>query len=211
MNLSTILFDFDGTLAQSLPKWMETYRYAFSFYDKKIEDERAFVQYWYQPLPETVAQVGASSIEEFAGYMGKGFFRAFADLELYPGALEILEACHRKGLKLGLVTSSPREALDYTLGRLKIEQYFDTIITSSDTKKPKPHPESALVALSKLGKAAGETLFVGDYIYDVQAGQAAGTHTALFLPSANANFYDFEELRASRPDFTFSRFEELSS
>jgi pyrophosphatase PpaX len=209
MTISTILFDFDGTLVQSLPKWLETYRYTFSFYDKELADERAFIKYWYQPLPETIAQVGAPSFGEFAGHMEKGFLKAFATLELYPGAREMLEACHQKKLTMGLVTSSPREALAYTLGRLKIEQYFDTIITSSDIKKPKPHPESVLVALSKLGKAASETLFVGDYIYDVAAGQEAGTHTALFLPPANSPYYDFEELRASRPDFTFAGYDEL--
>ncbi len=208
---TTILFDFDGTLAPSLPRYMAAFKATFAAFGRQIPDEKAFVKYWYLPLPEIIAASGAPSPEEFSRLLGHSYLQNFATLELFPGARELLQTCRAAGYATGLVTSSPRQALDFTLSKLGILNCFDTIISSSDITHAKPHPEPVLVALEKLHKTPAEALFVGDYLYDVQAGKAAGTGTCLFLPEEHRPYYDFDELRAGRPDIVINSLSELAA
>ena len=62
----------------------------------------------------------------------------------------------------------------------------DLLIAREDAP-PKPAPDGLLRIMNEFGVLPGETLFVGDYIYDLEAGVSAGVETALYLP-APANF-----------------------
>ncbi len=208
-DFDTLIFDFDGTLAPSLELWMETFRYAFSFYGLELNDPRRFIKYFYQPLPVTAAQCGVTSIGEFAGHLEKGYLQAFSGIRLFPEVRELLECSKKAGFAIALVTSTPRQAIDYTLGRLGIADCFDVIVGGDEIKNPKPDPASIYLALQQLQKTPRQALVLGDYSTDILAGKAAGTHTALFLPDENRPFYDYQELCATRPDFSFSSFKAL--
>ena len=54
-------------------------------------------------------------------------------------------------------------------------------VASRDNRPHKPHPDSILNITRRLGISAGQTLMVGDYLYDLQAAEAAGTDSALLL------------------------------
>ena len=64
---------------------------------------------------------------------------------------------------------------------------FTAIISRDDTAAPKPSPDGVLLAAEKLGVTANESLVVGDLVFDIQAGQAAGAMTALIAPDGTGN------------------------
>ena len=77
--------------------------------------------------------------------------------------------------------SSVLRALDNFCGICASD--FPAIITRDDPAAPKPNPEGVLLAADRLGIPAREILMVGDFIFDIEAGQRAGAMTALVAPA----------------------------
>lgn len=205
----TILFDFDGTLTPSLELWLQAFQYALRQYERELPEETIIRRFFYRDYHDVVQEFDLPSGPELERHVHDGLSLAFASPRLFPGVLDVLDFCRADGTTLGLVTSSPRKQVLSVLGRLGVETYFEAIVTGDDITHYKPHPEPVQKALGLLGKSPTETLFVGDYLADVLAGQAAGTKTALFLPGQHERFYDFAALRALGPDFVFSAYGEL--
>ena len=80
---------------------------------------------------------------------------------------------------------------------------FDVMITRDDPPAPKPSGEGVLYAARRLKISAAEIMMVGDFTFDVQAGQAAGALTVLLDP------LDDERLQNVKPDCRIRRLGEL--
>ncbi len=207
LDCSTILFDFDGTLVSSLDQWLISFKTALLHFEADLtglSDEMVVRRCFYRAWEDVAADFGITPERQFPRYIEQRLADSFADVQLFPTTLDLLERCQQAGYVIGLVTSTRADPLLGTLARLKLDRYFETIVTGSDITHFKPHPEPVLLALRRLAKHPAEALFVGDAVPDIQAGHAAGTSTALFLPDVHRRFYDFDVLRATGPDFTFS-------
>jgi pyrophosphatase PpaX len=126
-----------------------------------------------------------------------------------PEAIDALIYCKRQGIKTALVTSKSDDELANTLPRLGVSAYCDAII-SADQVAPfyKPHPKPVELALAKLNISdPGKAIFIGDSIYDIQSGKAAGTLTAAVLWGAATE----TTLKEQNPDFIISSPEDLLS
>ncbi len=122
-------------------------------------------------------------------------------------AIEALIHCKRQGIKTALVTSKSDEELANTLPRLGISAYCDAIISANLVAPDyKPSPRPVQLALEKLGVTnPASAIFIGDSIYDVQSGKAAGTLTAAVLWGAATE----ATLREQNPDFVIANPEDL--
>ncbi|MFW3146818.1 MAG: HAD family hydrolase [Thermoplasmatota archaeon] len=96
--------------------------------------------------------------------------------ELSPGGSEILSYCEENGIKTVVITRSSSEAANRTLEVLGIK--VDMII-SREHAPPKPSPEPINIVLNHFSLKPYQMAFVGDYLYDIQAGKAAGVRTIL--------------------------------
>lgn len=82
-----------------------------------------------------------------------------------------------KNYLLGIVTGRlTGEVLEY----LKINHYFQTIITAQDYRHPKPYPQPLLLALKKLKVAPESSVYIGDSKFDQEAAKAARIHFLAF-------------------------------
>jgi pyrophosphatase PpaX len=207
--INTILLDFDGTLSPSLDLWLKAYQDGLAAHNRSIPEEEIIRNWFYEKYENLCAQYDLPSAQILEENIRLSLLKSYETAQLFPMVREFLEESKRKGLKLGIVSSSYREQLKEQLKRLEIAEYFDTLVGAGDTPYYKPRPEPVNLALENLDSLPHETLFVGDYLVDVEAGKAAGTFTALYMPEQNARFYDFEMLRASAPDFIFSHYEEM--
>ncbi len=208
----TILFDFDGTLAPSLDQWFDAFKSALRHceVDWSGMTEEALVQRcFYRAFEDVAADFGIAPERQFPQLVQRGLVQAYASVQLFPTTRELLERCKQAGYTAGLVTSTRADPMFGTLARLHLDRYFDAVVTGSDITHFKPHPEPIQLALKRLAKTPDQTLFVGDASSDILAGRAAGTSTALFLPESNRQYYDFDVLRATGPDFIFSHHTEL--
>ena len=207
---TTILFDFDGTLVPSLDLWLQAFQYAISQYGREIPEQTIIDRFYYRDYADVCAEFDFPNAADMERHVHDGIATAYETAVLFDDARHVLDATRAAGLKTGLVTSSPRPEVMAALKRLGIDGKFDTIVTGSDIVNFKPHPEPVLLALTNLGETPESALFVGDYIFDVLAGKAAGTTTALFLPDRHDRFYDFDKLRATEPTYVFATYRELA-
>jgi HAD superfamily hydrolase (TIGR01509 family) len=100
-----------------------------------------------------------------------------ADLaEPAEGMTELLEYCRDRKVKVVVITRNSGEATERTLKTIGLE--VDMII-SRDHAPPKPSPDAINIVLNHYGIEPREMAYIGDYLYDVQAGNAAGVKTIL--------------------------------
>ena len=124
---------------------------------------------------------------------------------LYPGTKETLAELQARGLQLALCTSRSNNSLNALLQVLGIRSYFSAIVTNQDVTHPKPAPDIALLALERMGAQADETLVVGDTVFDLQMGRAAGCRTC----GVTWGNQDRAQLQAEAPDLIIDEFREL--
>jgi len=95
-----------------------------------------------------------------------------------PGAAEAIARLHQAGAQLGILTRNDRDIALLTLDTIGIGHYF-TIenVLGRNEAPPKPDPAGIQQLLSCWGAAPEDAVMVGDYLFDLQAGRAAGTAT----------------------------------
>ena len=202
-----LFFDWDGCLADTLPFWLDGYREALGRRGLHPEDRvilRELLNDWAGPARFGVADA-ARFVEEMADYLESHS----ASTPFNPHAVEVLQALKARGNRTALLTASRRRLVHPMLATRGVAGLFDLVLTVEDVRRHKPDPEVLFKALEMLGAASGQALLVGDSDKDLQAGQAAGVATALYLPVHNLRFYDETELRRWHPDYVIRDFREL--
>ena len=102
--------------------------------------------------------------------------RAAETCRLCDGAEETLSFLRTRGIRTALLTRNSRQSVNTILARLGVR--FDFIVSREDSA-PKPSPEPIFLICERFGVRPDEALVVGDYLYDIQAGHAAGARTIL--------------------------------
>lgn len=97
-----------------------------------------------------------------------------AESRLFDGALVLLEALEAAGVAWGVVTNKVMRYTQPVLQALGVASRAAVVIAGDTTPHPKPHPEPLLEACRRLGLAPAQALYVGDDLRDVQAARAAG-------------------------------------
>jgi len=96
--------------------------------------------------------------------------------ELFQGITETLEFLKKKGVICTIASARNSKSLKGFLSLMDIEKYFPYVLGGDDTELLKPHPEPVLKTLKDLDIRAEDTLVVGDMPYDVLMGKNAGTY-----------------------------------
>lgn len=197
---ATYLFDLDGTLIDSTDLIMEAFRHTMRTHLGAVPDENRWRAGFGRPLRPQLANFARD-----AGQAGRmvDTYRDFTDLHhdrlLRPfrGIDEALTALRRGGARLGIVTSKTNGLARRGLARCGLDGRFDALIGMDDVQPHKPHPAPVRAALRLLAAPADSAVFIGDSPYDIQAGRAAGVHTAAVLWGA----FGRKELDPETPDY----------
>lgn len=212
MKIRAVLFDFDGTLADTLPLSFRAFQAVFEKYDgRKVTDEQ-LVEMFGPTEDEIIArnlkakEAVPQAIEDYYDLYERDHPENLKHNDEINGLLLSLRVRGLKtGIITGIITGKSRRGLDISSGHLKMLQFFDLSISGDEVDKPKPDPEGILRAMEELGVTREETVFLGDSNADILAGKAAGVHTygVHWLPTfQNAHFEE-------EPDQIFSRVDEL--
>ena len=99
-------------------------------------------------------------------------------IEPAPGAIELIDALHRRGSRMAIQTRNTRGSALKTLDRLGIGGCFEKeCILGRDDAPPKPDPEGLFRLSVRWETNPGEMVMVGDYLFDLQTGRNAGAGT----------------------------------
>ncbi|HEY6140554.1 MAG TPA: HAD family hydrolase [Thermoanaerobaculia bacterium] len=182
-SLRAVLFDWDGTLADTAEASFRCYVRTFAEYGIAFDRDtyrQTYSPNWYH----TFRCVGLP--EERWADADERWLVHFAEetVDLIDGAREALEALARRGLTQAIVTSGTRPRIERELVAHGLR--FDEVVCGTDTARKKPHPEPLQLALSRLGIEPSEAAYVGDSPEDVMMAKAASVY-AVAVPGAYPN------------------------
>jgi pyrophosphatase PpaX len=204
----TVLFDLDGTVIDSGPLIVASFRYATRTvlgFEPNDADMLAYVGGW--SLREQMARLAPDREGELVEA-----YRAYneprnAELEFCPGMPELLRRLREQGMRLGIVTAKRRSTVALAFRPLpELEELFELFVTADDTVRHKPDPEPLLLALEKLGGRAERAAYVGDSPFDVAAAKLAGMRA---IAVTWGGIHSGDRLRAEHPDALVSTPAEL--
>jgi len=185
-NIKAVLFDFDDTLAETLPGRQSAVQYAFvaAGVDSPTADEflktvngRTFNQGFMD-----ISNSYGRDLDLLNLYRERYWTAEADNSPLFEGVREAVLSIHSHGFKLALVTSKIRSfnfqgralGAQYQMEISGINHLFDILVGGEDVKLHKPDPESIKLAVRKLGITADEALMIGDSTADIGAANAAG-------------------------------------
>jgi pyrophosphatase PpaX len=202
MTWAGVLFDLDGTLADTVPLILACYRHTMREHRGRELPDELWLRTIGRPLHDSIRDFTADEAEAAAmqeTYVT--FQRGVHDLMVraFDGAVETVTALRARGAALGMVTSKRREIAARTLASCGLAGAFDVVITPEDVTRGKPDPEPVQRALEALGLEgrARHVLFVGDSPFDIAAGRDAGVRTA----AATWGPFSRARLEEERPDW----------
>lgn len=111
-----------------------------------------------------------------------GCYRTYAeaDLELEPGARELLSSLRERGVAVALVSTTASRCILTALDRLRALGLFDVVVCGDMVARCKPDPEPYRRALELLGVAPEHAIVVEDSPIGAAAGRAAGCHVIVY-------------------------------
>ncbi|MDR2976767.1 MAG: HAD family hydrolase [Streptococcaceae bacterium] len=203
MTLKNIIFDFDGTLGDSEKVGMAATKEAFTAYGLTAPSTETIGHYMGIPIEISFKEMADRELTdaEFTGMLAE-FRKRYQTYEKdylrsFPGTGEMLKRLAEANLQLFVASSKHGESLKRNLEILGIAHFFKDVVGSDMVTNYKPHPESIDVLLDKYDLDKNETVMVGDAIFDLQMGKAAGVKTCAVTWGSHAE----EKLRAESPDF----------
>ncbi len=101
------------------------------------------------------------------------------EVAVFESLEEVIQHLATKPLQLGIVTSKTAQEVVDEFEPFGLSEYFQHIVSASDTEKHKPNPEPLLKCLDALQVAPEEAIYIGDSIYDFQCAKQAGAKFAL--------------------------------
>jgi pyrophosphatase PpaX len=202
-----ILFDWDGSLARTLDIWLAALKTPLEKRGHLFSDKQVGANF--TAFRERMAALGVTDIDAILAEAQVITEHEVPNVELYPDVLATLQALHRSGKKLGLVTTSQHYQIDALLKKYHLQALLDAVICGDDVTHHKPHPQSIEQALKQLGGTRDQAIMVGDSGSDIAAANNAGVDSVLFFPPTHATFYDKEALNKLHPTYTIESLHDL--
>jgi pyrophosphatase PpaX len=205
-----VLFDLDGTLADTVPLILMSYRHTMGAHLGEAPADERWLSTMGTPLRDQLAAFARSPAEAEAMLETYTKFQRRVHDEMvspFPGACEVLGALRGRGTRVGIVTSKREAVARRTLSVCGLDAEVEVLVCAEDVTHGKPDPEAVRLALRALDltRSAAETLFVGDSPFDLRAGRAAGTRTAAVCWGACTR----DTLVAESPDYVLERLDDL--
>ena len=138
-------------------------------------------------------------------YLADNLARHDDEILIFDGAKETLDDLRCRDIVLGIVTSKPISTAKRGLDLFELTDHFSVIVGCDSVKEHKPHPAPVLYALSELGVAKEDTIFIGDSTHDIHSGNRAGVDTAGVLWGP----YQKAQLESASPTLLLETFNEI--
>ncbi|MCB9747876.1 MAG: HAD-IA family hydrolase [Candidatus Omnitrophica bacterium] len=204
---NAVIFDMDGVITNTMPDHFHAWKEVLKCYQ---------IHATYEDIYCREGQRGIQSVEEIFKKYGRTFslkegkkillekeefFKKIVKHRFIQGSRRFLKRLHKENFVLALVTGTSRHELHRILPD-GIYQLFSVIVTGSDVRNGKPHPEPFLKALKQLKLSPASGVVIENAPFGIEAAKQAGLRcialeTSLprkFLKKADAVFTSIKEL-----------------
>ena len=192
-----IIFDFDGTLANTndiiVASWQATYEHYLGHTLPVREIEASFGEILVNTIGRMIPDAPVNEVVDF--------YRSYQDshqqeyeVYVFEGVRELLEQLRARGCIIGVGTSRTAYSFRNYMKKLEMDQLVDEVVTMNDVSSHKPDPETIDALLIKMMANAGEpydecsgipehvrdaAVMIGDTKYDIGCANNAGVDSAL--------------------------------
>lgn len=176
--LQAVIFDLDGTLANTDPIHLKVWRDILEPQGYTVDEAffKANISGRLNEhlIKELLPQLSAAEGEQL-GVDKEAQFRELAasELQRMPGFDELYDWIKSHGLKTAVVTNAPRANAEFVLKVLDLESAFDFVLIAGELPRSKPDPLPYVTALERLGIAADEAIVFEDSKTGIQSAVAA--------------------------------------
>jgi pyrophosphatase PpaX len=226
MNKKYIIFDFDGTLANTnniiIASWKATFERYLGYTLPVREIEATFGEVLVNTIGRLIPDAPANEVVDY--------YRAYQDAHqhdyevyVFEGIRELLEQLRERGCVIGVGTSRTAFSFWNYMKKLGMDGYVDEVVTINDVTSHKPDPETINAVLIKMMAHAGEpydsaagipdtvrdaTVMVGDTKYDIGCANNAGVDSVMVGWS---HYVDEEAMLAEgyKPTYNIEKPEQL--
>ncbi|MFH0725866.1 MAG: HAD family hydrolase [Pseudomonadota bacterium] len=202
-----VLFDLDGTLIDSVGiyfKIVEIVMEGLGLPKASRHDVLAAAEKdpfdWLQLIPPDLHHRRDTLIPSAQRIVEETYPPLFREkATLMSGALDIMYRLVARGIKIGIVTSTPRKHIHHKMSlfdKEDITHLITAVISADDAPRKKPAPDPLILCAGLLGTPVSECIYIGDTRIDIRAGKAAGMKTI----AVSSGFDQAKTLAAEFPD-----------
>ena len=176
--MSTYLFDFDGTLVDSMPTYVSVMKRILDENGVGYGDDivKIITPLGYKGTAEYYKTLGVKlSVEEMVATMNRYAVEEYTyNIGEKSNMISTIKMLKARGDGLNVLTASPHTALDPCLKRLGVFDLFDNVWSCDDFSTTKADPEIYRMAANKIGKPVGEVIFLDDNLNADKTAKSAG-------------------------------------
>lgn len=176
-DFKAFLFDFDGTVVDTMPPHFQAWNKALALYELTLSREQ-HLGWAGRPTREIVRLLGELhgkelSYDDISRAKEEHYLNALGSVREIIPVMEIIRASHGK-IPMGIVSGSRRKMVEATMKQLGLEKYFGVLVCAEDYVNGKPAPDGFLKAAALLHAAPEECLVFEDAVLGIQAAHNAG-------------------------------------
>ncbi len=210
MRFQLLVFDWDGTLSDSLSQIVESLQdmiTVLQLEQRSVEELRNIIGLGLDEgmsllYPDLTASQRVKLTQSYHHHYRATSIQTGA--RLYDGVRETIQLLHRQGYFLAVATGKSRSGLQRSLEETGLKRYFHTTCCA-DEAFSKPHPQMLEEIMHELAISPGQTLMIGDSEYDLLMAANAGVYAA----AVNYGVHDVQRLLEFKPLKCFDNLEDL--
>lgn len=202
--MKTLIFDFDGTLVDSMALYIDGFNQVAKDFSLPFIEKKDLAELKNLSMRELADKykIGPLKLAKIVLTINKNLHQEIVNLEFFPKMKSILRELSKK-YQLGILTSNNQENIEAFLDKQNFTDVFDFVYASKSVFG-KDKTFASLIKKHKLNKAG--ILYFGDEARDIEACQKVGVKVAAVTWGFNAP----ELLKAKNPDFIFSSPEKIA-
>lgn len=210
MKPNTYLFDFDGTLVDSMPTFVSAMLKVLNDYNVPYGDDivKIITPLGYKGSAKYFQSLGLKlSTEEIIALVSDFARREYKyNIQLKGGVYETLVALKNQGASLNVLTASPHDMLDPCLKRVGVYELFDNVWSCDDFSTTKADPNIYKLCAGKIGKGVEEIVFLDDNYNACKTAKSSGMKVYGVFDSSSEDYV--EEMKNLTDKYVFN-FKEL--
>ena len=210
-NFDAVLFDFDGTVADTGEGVFLCVRHAIEVHGLKQPSDSEIRRFIGPPMIVSYRTLYPQLCDDEIQSLMQSYREKYAEVglykyKLYDGITELLRKLNEAGIKTAVASSKPQEALTNIIKVSGIDKYFDCIVGADKNYKDSDKATIIEEAIRRTG-ATDRVLMVGDRKYDIVGAHKAGVACAAVLFGYGSR-EEFDEYKA---DYIVESFKEVEN
>jgi beta-phosphoglucomutase len=207
--ISTLIFDMDGVITDTMPYHFNAWRSVFASEGIRVSHEDVYKREGQKGI-DSVRELFAEKEKYYTDAIGERLlqekeklFKRIFKRKFIAGSKMFVKKSAAQGFKLALVTGTSRHEAQKLLPK-DLWNYFDVTVCGCDVQNGKPHPEPYLKALAKLNVKPKEAVVFENAPFGIRSAKAAGLFCLALETSLPSSYL-------KNADLVFSSFKEIQS